>query len=83
MGNKGTIVTKTLKKMLCDSEHIDNKIILKSATYVDIKSDGILFFQILDSEIINRFFKLINQPYDSGFHVENCSSGSFSFIGSK
>ena len=38
MGNKGTLVTKTLEKLLCDSEHIDNKIILKSAMHVDIKS---------------------------------------------
>ena len=44
MGNKGTIVTKTLEKLLCDSEHINNKIILKSVTYVDIKSDGIFSF---------------------------------------
>ena len=38
MGNKGTIVTKKFENLLCDSEHIDNKIILKSAMYVDIKS---------------------------------------------
>jgi len=46
MGNKGTIVATILKNLLCDSEHIDKKIILKSATYVDIKSvkDGIIIF---------------------------------------
>ena len=51
--SKGTIVTKTLEKLLCDTEHIDNKIILKSASmHVDIKSvkDRIIqcFFRILD-----------------------------------
>ena len=44
MGNKGTLVTKTLEKLLCDSEHIDNKIISKSAMYVDMKLDGIFLF---------------------------------------
>jgi len=58
MGNKGT----KLKNLLCDSEHIDNKIVLKSATYVDIKSvkDGIWFF--LNSRLgNNKQFFLINQ----------------------
>ena len=61
MGNKGTIVTKTLEKLLCDSEHIDNKIILKSARYVDIKSVKDNFF--LHSRLGNdkQVFFLINQ----------------------